>query len=479
MIVAVRSALASPGRWLALLFLAIATPTGLLLVALTPLGQVPDEIAHAIRADSVRHGQFVARRMPTPEADGATRIGAGFDADYGIYDVMDSTVAATLAKAARVARGEAHWHGSLGWIDLTPLAIYAPVFYLPAALAIGVAARLHAEPAGALLAARYVNLGLFLLLGAAALLLARRGQGLMFCVLGLPMTLSLAASLNQDGLLIGTACLGIALLTRGGGARDPARLAAMALLALIPMVKPPYGVLALLLLLPLRRDWRSWAGGIAAVAVVLLPGALWSVYNQAFVAEPMPYAPQPAGPLWPGTPGEMFRASIPTVQARVLFADPWRLLTLPWDTLRQDVWLVRQTIGVLGWLSVVLPAWYYTLWLYAGAAGLLADALRQDRQALALRWMDRALLLLGALVALWVIFDAQYLLWTHIGHPLVEGVQGRYLLPLLPLAGLAVSGLVAAPRAGRALLLVLPVIALGMGLLVLPPALVQGFWVLH
>ena len=46
---------------------------------------------------------------------------------------------------------------------------------------------------------------------AAALLLARRGRALLFCVLAFPMSLSLGASLNEDGLLIATAVFGFAL----------------------------------------------------------------------------------------------------------------------------------------------------------------------------------------------------------------------------------------------------------------------------
>ena len=62
--------------------------------------------------------------------------------------------------------------------------------------------------------ARLCMLAAFLVLGGVALYVAAYGEALLFCVLLMPMTLSLAGSLNQDGILIGLACLSAAAMTR-------------------------------------------------------------------------------------------------------------------------------------------------------------------------------------------------------------------------------------------------------------------------
>ena len=58
---------------------------------------------------------------------------------------------------------------------------------------------------------------------------------------------------------------------------------------------------------------------------------------------------------------------------------------------------------------------------------------------------------LGVLVLLvgvtGAMFGAQYLSWTPVGGGVVEGMQGRYLLPLLPLLILVVPPM---PGIGRA-----------------------------
>jgi uncharacterized membrane protein len=40
-----------------------------------------------------------------------------------------------------------------------------------------------------------------------------------------------------------------------------------------------------------------------------------------------------------------------------------------------------------------------------------------------------------------LLFLSQYLTWTSVSSPVVEGIQGRYLLPMLPTFALCTMGL--------------------------------------
>ena len=109
-----------------------------------------------------------------------------------------------------------------------------------------------------------------------------------------------------------------------------------------------------------------------------------------------------------------------------------------------DVW-VRQLTGVFGWLDVYLPAWLYPV-AAVGAAGLglgsvaLLTRLRQRRHLALLAFF--ALTLLALLVVLHV---TEYRALITGGGPFL---QGRYLLPVVSLLGLAV-GLVIARAPAR------------------------------
>ena len=181
-----------------------------------------------------------------------------------------------------------------------------------------------------------------------------------------------------------------------------------------------------------------------------------------------------------GRPGELFASWDPAQQLRVVRQHPELLLTLPWQTLRDDGFvLARGVVGILGTLDVMLPDWLYQLWFWALGSAALAAVLSNGQSAS--RWPAWAGLLgLGCIVgAALAVIDGAYLSFTAIGAARVGGVQGRYALPLLPLIGLVL------PRLGvpfgcllRPALLSVPVLAAAAGLLVIPRLLIAS-WYLH
>jgi len=87
-------------------------------------------------------------------------------------------------------------------------------------------------------------------------------------------------------------------------------------------------------------------------------------------------------------------------------------------------------VGVLGWLDTPLPAQIHFLWWVALALALLAESARRTR------WWGapgRLWILFVALLCASVIHLIFSVIYTQPGLTYVEGVQGRYLFPLLPL----------------------------------------------
>jgi hypothetical protein len=465
-------------RLLAVMFVMIALPTGAMLAALTPPGQVADEPGHVARAAALLGGALSGERRLGE--DGVERSGVFVDPSlWHALFVLRPGGDEKLDRAALRGHRDLGWDGRLIFMEIGPIALYLPLFYLPSAAALGLGHLAGLRPYDAVVAGRLGSLLCFIALGAAALVLARRGRATMFCALACPMSLSLAASFNQDGLLIATSVLAAALATRADGG---SRLGATAALACVIAVKPPYLPLAALLLLhseePCRGRWLR-------TALVGLPAAAWFALMLATVAAPVPRAAYAPGPLWPGDPATVFSGTDPLAQARVLLADPLRLLWLPAVSLIHDPWLARQAVGVLGWLKIALPPPLYALWFAALACALLAD-LPADAAVPAAPGLRRRLAEAGLLAAampgaVWAIYLSQYLAWTNVGLDRIEGVSGRYLLPLLPLAGVALGGMLPPARRAvwrrlQAIGCAAPVLAGLAGFAVLPPLVAAAYY---
>jgi uncharacterized membrane protein len=82
-----------------------------------------------------------------------------------------------------------------------------------------------------------------------------------------------------------------------------------------------------------------------------------------------------------------------------------------------------------GWLRYSLPPWWY-LCLLAGMFVLL----RNEVEEVPLSRRQRFVLLGTFLANFLVVFFSMYVNWTKVGQGRIEGVQGRYLLGIAPLA---------------------------------------------
>ncbi len=398
-------------------FFVLALLTGSLIALLLPLGQAPDEGAHAIRVDALSHGRVLGHREGT---DG------GFTTPPTLLEVARQTPEGQVQTLAeRNAADTVEWGGPSRFVELGTIATYFPAAYLPAALTVKVVRLFQASPAQAFLAGRLANVLAFGLLATAALALAKRGRALIAATLLLPMSLGLSASLSGDGVLIASAALAAACMTRGG-ARE--WWTAAALITLIGLTKLPYAPLLLVLLAAARPSVPTRLG-VVALSLGLMLG--WAAFNQATVIGAFSRPPYEAGPLWPGPP-QRFAAVDPVAQLQVLRADPTRAITVVAQSLYEQQQLWQQMIGVLGWLFIMLPMWLYSLWTVALPfvfVALFFETGLGPRPALAG--------LLGIALSAWAVMLAQYLGWTAVGATVIDGLQGRYFLPLLPFFAVA------------------------------------------
>jgi uncharacterized membrane protein len=291
---------------------------------------------------------------------------------------------------------------------------YPPFFYVPDAAGYWLGRMFRMRVDATLALARCCNALAFAAISAWAIATARRTRPLLMAILMLPMSIALGASASQDAILLPTVAAVVATIDglisdhRNATRRELVALAAA--IATIGMARPPYATLCLLLpqaatpgtRLP-RATWLAVASSAAAIVV-------WCGLMAAFTTEPI-------------------GGSDPIAQWHFLLADPGRIFCIAWHTLQQSRVYAWEFIGRLAWNDTPLPlAYRLVAWFVLAACASACMAGKTRRPALP------AAAVVAAVAGIMVL---QYFDWTPAGADHVEGVVGRYFIPLAMVLGLA------------------------------------------
>jgi uncharacterized membrane protein len=392
-----------PDAWL---YAAIALPVALLFAFVTPPFQTPDEVAHYWRASAIASGELRA-----PMVNG--RPGAVIPAaNRDLVAALWMELAGTPTKYDRSKLQNARQlRTSSETVRVLFPAFYTPVPYLPQASALLVGRWLDARPLFAFYAGRLANAiaGVLLIVFAMRLL---PSAAWIFGGIGLtPMFLFLAGSYSADVVTIGLAfCTVAAALRIGRSPKSRGRAALPIVASLLALAKPGYALITLVSWTRVRV--RTERALIAITMVGVLIGG-WLGAAQAKAA----YYPMRNDVVTDATRQLRHVTDAPLQFLRVTsahYAEFWyQYLT--------------EMVGRLGWLDVGLPQVvfysYLALFLYVA----LTVSLPIDV------W-DRVVLLAVFIGTLIVLALAQYLIWTSLGATSIGGLQGRYFLPVAPVA---------------------------------------------
>jgi uncharacterized membrane protein len=318
-----------------------------------------------------------------------------------------------------VAAETVHWGGGLEVGVFPNTTVYPPAFYTPSVLAIWFGKLLHMRILRTLYLARLATGVASVLVGVCAIALGGAAAPWLFLVMSFPIAEAQMASPSQDGLMIAVAALAAALLLdalRGGRALTCGRYAlACACIALVAAARPPYVAMVIVLLLPSGPPLGTRLVGASAVLGVVLAWAALAAVNAAVVFRlDLP-------------PGQF---PDPTAQLLGMIESPLRFPTVLAETFRLwSVEFARQIVGVLGGLDVDLPHWFTILaWCLIPVAAVASIPPATPRTR---RVQVASACLLGIVISGIGVFLIQYLTWTPVGSTSVQGVQGRYFLPLM------------------------------------------------
>lgn len=206
----------------------------------------------------------------------------------------------------------------------------------------------------------------------------------------------------------------ISIVQKGDEARGRFCLVLLGVcLALIGLARPAYAPFCLLPLL--LRGFR-WPERNFVAAAALLNIGIWSLLTARLTM----------------INAVAFRGVDPEAQVSFLAWHPsiWRKLTASVLTGAQGMEgssFYRETVGILGWQDVILPDPFYMLSGCALAAAVIVTLPRSKPLLPALA--QGAAFAIG-LVAIILVFLLEYISWTPVGFPIIQGVQGRYFLPI-------------------------------------------------
>jgi len=426
--------------------------TGVFLFAfLTPPFQVPDEDAGFLRAEEVSRGELISERRYI--ADASRFVTGGYVDSNAVrvvarFNDLKMDASNRLSGNALVDASRIQWGGQTTFHE-NQASFYPPHLYLPGAFAIRVGKSLGLGIVDTLLLVRITNGLLATLLGFVALRLATVVSPLLFVVLLMPMSLFEMTSASQDSLVIGTSALAVALVSRIWlGATTSTFLTHVQVLCLTALIvaasaaKPNNAPLLLLLLAPLkstqsdvRLRWTCFALGLIVVAG-------WRLWTMNHLSSPTLY-------MWKPTLD-------PSTQLADVLAHPSHFLKAVWHAVTWKAWespgLIeywQEFIGVLqwlwyrGWHGAFFPTYFYGMATAYMLIALLACALTAKGPTNT----QRLSVVLASAGGVILTFLSMYLLFTEFRGYTVQGVQGRYFIPISMLLGLLVAGMLHSFRA--------------------------------
>jgi uncharacterized membrane protein len=411
--------------WERMLYALVCVAT-LFFSCVTPPFQAPDENQHYMKALLLSEGRVLTEQR-------GAMIGADLPrATVDLHDVHFPTGMSSTPRSFDKGMLAQAWeadgpHGDARrFADFPNVANYAPTLYTPGAVGLTIGDHLGLPRLGAFYAGRVVNALFSLILLGVAIGLLPFGRNAMLAAALLPTFCYQNGSLSPDAVINGMGFLGLALTLRVGfmgwtGGRGFALYLAAPLLALAKGVYLP--LMAAGLRWPeRRRDFRALAI-LAAMALGALAFLFWMKFSGGS---------QALYHIVSRKTGEMAMTAPLGEQLAVILHDPLAYLhVLAGSVAERAPVYALQIVGRFGWNAILLPLMAYPLALLMLGAAVFSGSGERFSWGQRLWWLG-----IVAGVAL-LIETAMYLTGTPLGADYIQGTQGRYFLPLLPLALMA------------------------------------------
>lgn len=390
------------------IFLVISSLFGVLIMLVLPLFAAPDEPAHFYRAYQISKLNFTSHTTSTGDLGGIVAEIPYTKNYYGVKIPQDK------------------------FVSFPNSATYSPVSYIPQSIGIGIARTIGLPFGYMVIFGRFLNLVLFIASVYVAIRIAPVGRW-VYCVVALfPIAIQQAASLSVDSITIGLAFITIATFQKIYFQKTKINKQDFVILALLATGIALTKANSLLLFAPIffipKRIFISIRQKIALIFMVI-GSAIAASTIWTSIIRLKAYNTNPAKTLGMVTVNQV-------EQLQHIINSPFSIVKV-----------IFKSYIFQGFNGQALPDFYllsahgyFSNFLYRLPLALiflgylvLIIALLYDVKGEA---RSKSLAVTQMIVFVFAVLStgvALYLLWTPVGAPQIDGVQGRYFIPFIPL----------------------------------------------
>ena len=385
------------------IFLLLVIPLGGLMLVLIPLGNVPDEKAHLARAYEISEGHLIS--LITEDKKAGRLLPAEIynldKFDYSYVEVKNNIFNKSEERK---------------FVEFPTSALYSFVSYIPQVIGILAGKVINAPVYVAAYMGRMVNFIVFTLLIYFSIKISPVAKKVILLLSLMPIMLQEAISLSPDAFTYGASVLLFALVFNKIQSRDKLEIKDYVLISILCVVialcKIVYLPLCLLITLIPKESYggvkKKWLFIVPLAILVVLFNLIWLYLAKRFL---------------------IFAAYDVNLQKVFVLRDPFNYIT----TIFRTIYFNGQEV-VEGMFSKFLECFtikmpYITVYLNMIIFGILCY-----KEKSSCNYTNRITKLVVGVIILGIfilINTSLYLQWTKTYAEMVEGIQGRYFLPIL------------------------------------------------
>lgn len=385
-------------------FLMLVIPLGILYCLTNPLGRIPDEDYHVRKSMAIAQGHIFSDSRDTFPA----KVIALVSCQTSSYEDALNRIKLEETDETRL-------------VEYSTMALYAPICHLPQALGIMVTKLFGGNIVVQCYAGRIVNFALSVFLIYYAIKLIPFKKYIILCISLLPMTLCEFASMSSDALTIAISIFFTCYILylkydeskKQVTGKDIAILAISSIVvALSKIVYIP--LVLLIFILPKEKFGSLKKKNITTIIIAvcsIIINLIWLAYCSRFLIE--------------------FRPGVDSGdQVKFVLTHPIRYILIAFRTWNDNLTLYLPQLFGEGLANLQQSS----IFIYSSIPlALLILVTNEDEDRVKIDTFTRCTFIFVFLAIFALICTSLYVQWTRVANSLIEGIQIRYLLPILPL----------------------------------------------
>ena len=408
-------------------FLFTAIIWGSLTVFITPPFQVPDEPNHFLRAFQIASGDLLPENqnnrvggfVPSSlEKTILLFINIPFHPDQKMtYEKIHLSLQYSLTAEKK------------SFVSFPNTSTYAPVLYLPQSLAVFIFKIFNTPPIILMYAARLFNLFSWIILVFLALSLVPVYKWLFMLLALTPMSVFQASSLSVDAITNGVAFLFISMIFRLAFDKNVRFKKTdffylSILLMFLTLSRYAYCFLyVLFFLIPPGKSGSRQKYMLAAFGLFLI--ICCTLFTGGYYVKHIYDSVDIAVNFY----GDNQKIIQPYLQIQFIFTHAIYYLKTILVTFWTNNLFIPSFIGNLGWLDTPLP----NIYIGCSILTLLAVSMCDSNKNVNISIINKLIIFTSIISVIFIICLLLYLSWTPVGSPTIDGIQGRYFIPVAPL----------------------------------------------